>query len=213
MTRNILVLAAALATFAPLAARTITLTAEDCDQMALISSRNPRLSWVGVHYGTDVVFNGHQFYMVPGSALLMRFPLDPIPPDQRILKAELTIPPNYVAGAPKVLVRRLLADWGTGVCHLYSRTYPKKVEWSQPGGRGASDRAAKDSAVFHVKAVGEHTVDVTEDIELWYTGGSTNRGWILNLENDLGAIYFPSPYSPTVNGGKQWKLVITFEPK
>jgi len=200
----------------PASARTITVTAEDCDQMAFISSAAPRLSWAMSQgpanvFGTQPSLHWHS----PGMTLLMRLPItELVPPGQRITKAELTIAPHYVAGTPSIQVRRVLAEWGTGVCHQYRMTYPQKLEWAQPGGRGAAtDRTAKDSAVFKIAKVGEHTVDLTEDVELWYTGGAANRGWILSRENNDGAVYFPSPYSPYHAGGKQWKLQITFEPK
>lgn len=197
-------------------ARTITLTAEDADEMASISSAAPRLSWVMGPANNPTIFNTQPtLYWHSPIAILMRFPIkDQIPKGQRITKAELTIVPHYVAGTANIQVRRLLAEWGTGVCHQYRITYPKKLEWTQAGGRGgATDRAAKDSAVFKITKVGEYTVDVTEDIELWYTGGAVNRGWILTHENDLGVFYIASPYSPQLGGGKQWKLQITFEPQ
>jgi hypothetical protein len=200
---------------AALNARTITLTAEDCDQMAVLSSKAPRLSWAAV-LGAESVYNTEtQLHLFPEKALLMRFDLRKIPPDQRITKAELTLPVDYLGGGnANITVRRLLADWGTGVCHTYRRTYPERIEWNQAGGRGAAtDRSNKDSAVFRVEKVGEYTVDLTEDMELWYTNAAPNRGWILIIENSSGVIYTSSPYSPHDHGGKRWKLQITFEPK
>lgn len=195
-------------------ARTITLTADDADEMASISPLAPRLSWVmGPQPG---VFNTQPtLYWESRIALLMRFPItDHVPKGQRVTKAELTIIPNYVAGAVNIQVRRLLAEWGTGVCQQYRMTYPKKVEWNQPGGRGAgTDRTAKDTAMFKIIKVGEHAVDVTEDIELWYTGGAPNRGWIFTHERDVGIAYFASPYAPQTAGAKTWKLQLTFEPQ
>ena len=198
-------------------ARTITLTAESCDQMACLSANAPRLSWAMIQSGPGV-FNAHpQFQFSGKQALLMRFPFtDIIPKGQRITKAEFTINPTYLAGtAAHVQIRRVLAEWGTGVCHQYRLTHPQKLEWSQPGGRGAgTDRAAKDTALIKVTKVGEYTVDVTEDVELWYTGASANRGWILTLEKDGEHIYLPSPYTVGyVGGAKAWKMQITFEPQ
>ncbi len=214
--KTILSLVAGIALFnlqGKLEARTITLTADDCDQMAALTPIAPRLSW-GLSQQTPGVFFGQpQLYFVNNLALLLRFPVaDLIPKGQRITKAEFTITPNYVAANPTVRVRRVLAEWGPGVCHQYRMTYPKKVEWAQPGGRGAAvDRSDKDSAVFKMSKVGEHTADVTEDIELWYTGAANNRGWILTL--DEGVVYLPTPYSLPGTTGKQWKLQITFEPQ
>lgn len=197
-------------------ARTITITAEDCDQMAAINGLAPRLSWATTQPSQGIFSTQPHLMWNSKIALLMRFPItDIIPKNQRVTKAELTLSPTYLAGGtPQIHVRRVLAEWGAGVCHDYRMTYPKKIEWANPGGRGAgADRTIKDSAVFKFAKVGEQTVDVTEDIELWYTGGSTNHGWILTMEKDGEHIYLPSPYAPYVNGGKSWKLQITFEPK
>lgn len=199
---------------APLQARTIKLTAEDCDEMAAISALAPRLSWV--MGPTPAIFKTQPALFWEGRiALLMRFPVkDYIPRDQRVTKADLTIAPSYLLGKPEIHVRRILAEWGTGVCHQYRMTHPQKLEWTQPGGRGNStDRASKDSAVFKLAKTGEHTVDVTEDIELWYTGAAANRGWIFTLEPLGYHTYVPSPYSPRQGGAKLWKLQITFEPQ
>lgn len=230
MTMNMLVKSSfALATLAivilPAFARTITVTADACDQMACLSAEAPRLSWAMVRSGTGVFDAQPQMRWNGKMTLLMRFPItDIVPKGQRITKAEFTITPNYTperniainamgGRGAHVHVRRALAEWGTGVCHQYRMTYPTKQEWAQPGGRGAgSDRTAKDSAMFKVTNVGEYTVDVTEDIELWYTGGAPNRGWIMNIDEGEH-IYLASPYTTSHYGGaKHWKLQLTFEP-
>lgn len=196
-------------------ARTITLTAEDCNQMAAISALAPRLSWALSQQHPGVFYTQPQIYWNSNIALLMRFPIaETIPKGQRVTKAELSIHPTYVAGLASIHVRRVVAEWGPGVCHQYRMTYPKKVEWAQSGGRGAAtDRTDKDSAVYKIAKIGgEFTVDLTEDIELWYTGGVPNRGWIFVM-NEGSHVYLPSPYAPQGGGGKQWKLQITFEPQ
>jgi hypothetical protein len=200
---------------APLPARTITLTAEDCDQMAAISSQAPRLSWAITQPGPGVFNTQPDLQWNSNIAVLLRFPFtEKIPTGQRITKADLTLNPSYLAGAPELHVRRILAEWGTGVCHQYRMMYPQKLEWTQPGGRGAAtDCHTRSSAVFKFAKVVEHTVDLTEDVELWYTGAATNRGWILTIENPGTHVYLPSPYSPITGGSKHWKLQITFEPK
>jgi hypothetical protein len=211
---KLLALALVPALAGPLPAKTLTLTAEDCDRMAVLSAKLPRASWAAVLVAQSTYNTESQLQLWPDMAVLLRFPLDTIPKDQRITKAELTVACEYVAGTPAVSVRRLLAEWGHGACYQYRMTYPEKLEWAKPGGRGAStDRAARDSAVFKIGAVGEHTVDVTEDIDLWYTGAVANRGWILAIENQSGPAYLASPYAPHYGGGKKWKLRITFEPK
>jgi hypothetical protein len=198
----------------PLPARTITLTADDCDQMAVLSARAPRLGWAVTQAGAGVFYTIPQLQLYPDMALLMRFPLDKLPKGQRITKAELTLTAEYVAGAPQIGVRRLLADWGPGVCQRYRRTFPKKEEWAEAGGRGTpGDRAAKDSGVFRIDKAGDYTVDVTEDVELWYTGATANRGWILAIGNGQGVVYLSSPYAPQLGTGKRWRLRVTFEPQ
>jgi hypothetical protein len=199
----------------PLAARTITLTGEDCDQMAVLSAKAPRLGWAAQQVTTAAYNNEPSVQLFDDMAILLRFPLDKIAKGQRITKAELTMSGEYVAGVPLTIsVRRILADWGHGVCHRYRRTYPKMEEWTTPGCRGAStDRANKDSGVLRFTVVGSQTVDVTEDIELWYTGGSANRGWVLILDSPGAAAYLPSPYTAGGGGSKQWKLQKTFEPQ
>jgi hypothetical protein len=203
-----------LMTASALDARTITLTAEDCDQMAVLNAKTPRLSWAGYQAAPGAFTSQNSMQLFPDMSLLMRFSLAKIPKGQRITKAELFLPVDYVAGKPEVSVRRLVADWGLGVCHQYRRTYPDKVEWIQAGARGAStDRTNKDSAVFRPEKVGDYTADVTEDVELWYTNAAPNRGWILAIENNDGPFYTPSPYDPHSAGSKRWKLQITFEPQ
>src|SRR5262249_4616777 len=131
----------------PLAARTITLTAEDCDMMAVLSPQAPRSSWAATRLSPGVVDASQGLQMDQNMTLLMRFPLTKIPKGQRITKAELTFKAEYLDGKPKMHLRRVLAEWGPGVCHLYRRTVPKKVAWAQPGGRGgATDLANKESA-------------------------------------------------------------------
>lgn len=212
LARLALAVAALALTAGPLTARTITLTGADCTQMAVISEKAPRLSWASILMGQGAYDASHSVQLLGRSmALLIRFPLDQIPKGQRITRAELTVEPNYVAGDCRLQVRRLLADWGHGVCHQYARTYPKKLEWAQPGGRGgARDRADRDSALIKFSAIGKYRTDVTEDIDLWYTGAVANRGWIMVM--DAGLAYFPAPYDPA-GDGKSWTLQITFEPK
>jgi hypothetical protein len=89
---------------------------------------------------------------------------------------------------------------------------PKKVEWAQAGARGVStDRATKPSAVIRSPGNGEKVVNVTEDVELWYTSAAPNHGWMLSLEDQDGYIRAPSPI---YTGGRgAWKLRVTYEPE
>jgi hypothetical protein len=197
------------------AARTITLTTADCDEVAVLSALSPRMSWAITQGQPDIFLTQSRLLWNSKMTVLLRFPIQTlIPPGQRITKAEFTLVATYVSGLPVVQIRRALAEWGPGVCHQYRMTFPKKLEWSQPGGRGAAvDRAAKDIALFRVAKVGEYTGDVTEDIELWYTGAVPNRGWIMAFESEGHHIYLTSPYTPTAAPNHEWKLQLTFEPK
>jgi hypothetical protein len=197
-----------------LSARTIMLTAEDCDMIAVLSARAPRLSWATYQPNANAYTSAVRLHFLSNVSVLLRFPLERIPTGQRITRAELTMTASYLAGKPEVHIRRVLAEWGTGVCHQYRLAYPEKLEWARPGGRGsATDVAAKETAVLRLEKIGNYTADVTEDIELWYTGGAANRGWLLYLEPAGSAAYFAPPYSPLDGAGKQWKLQITFEPR
>jgi hypothetical protein len=196
-----------------LPARTITLTAEDCDLMAILSAKIPRSSWIATHVTTGGYNAEPTLHFYADMAILMRFPLDQVPKGQRIVKAELSLYAEYAPNPSDLSVRRLLADWGHGTSHQYRMTFPKKVEWDKPGGRGAAtDRAARDTAMFKVNKAGDHAVDVTADVDLWYTGATANRGWILTIENGV-SFYASAPYSPHYMVGKRWKLQITFEPQ
>jgi len=187
-------------------ARTITLTADDCDQIAVISETHPRLGWAVALMGPAVYDTHTQLNLFPDMSILMRFPLDGIPKAQRITKAEFSFTVNYVGNTKEIHLRRLLAEWGTGVCHDYRMLHPKKLEWAKPGGKGiTSDRANKVSAVFRLDKAATYTADVTEDVELWYTRAVPNRGWVMSL--DEGGAYL----LPIYPNGSNWKLQITYE--
>ncbi|MBM4071796.1 MAG: hypothetical protein FJ271_23150 [Planctomycetes bacterium] len=190
-------------------AKTILITDEESDQMAAISGDAPRLSWAGME-SVPGVWNIFYLELYPNRALLIRFPLDKIPKRQRVTKAEVIVPVDYVypANEPRLYVRRLLAEWGPGVCHLYRMTSPKPVEWKVPGAKGSgSDRIAKPQVLKPV--TGETIINVTEDVELWYSGVVRNHGWMLSNE-DSGLIRMGSW---AFGGRGRWKLRITYEPE
>lgn len=194
---------------APGHAKTILITDEETDQMAAISADAPRLSWAGME-SVPGVWNVFYLELYPNRAVLIRYPLEKIPKGQRVTKAELIVPIDYVypANEPRLYVRRLLADWGPGVCHQYRTTRPKPVEWKVPGAKGSgSDRIAKPQ-VFKV-TTGELTINVTEDVELWHSGASRNHGWMMSNE-DSGLIRMGSW---AFGGRGRWKLRITYEPE
>lgn len=198
-----------LASAAP--AKTILLTDVDCERMAFIQAGAPRWSWGGYDITTSSQSTA-QFYMYADRAFFICFPLDKIPKGQRILKAELIFQSTLqTPGEQKLFLRRILAPWGAGVCWQYRQIRPTRDEWKSPGGRGAgTDRAAKASAVIRCNGAGEKVVNVTEDVELWYSGASPNHGWMLSVED-------PEIYvlllSPVWSNRGSWKLQITYEPE
>lgn len=194
------------------AARTIVLTDEDCEKMACISAESPKSGWAAMEAQTST-FTTAYLEFFPGRNFLIRFPIERIPKGQKITKAELQFVTNYQGAAEQRLyLRRVLVDWGVGVCWQYRMQRPKKLEWSQPGCAGATkDRAARATAVIRSPASGEKLVNVTEDVELWYTGASKNYGWSLSLEDQEGYIRVHSPLYPPGRGS--WKLRVTYEPE
>lgn len=198
---------------APAVARTIVITDADCERMAAISSEAPRLGWAGAAY-TTAEYGNSAIYITQKSAFLIVYPLDRIPPGQRIVKAEWTVP--YLQAFPlatgsRIQVRRILQEWGPGVSHLYRMTRPQRLEWHTPGAHGAGqDRSTKATAVVTIKGTGEHTFNVTEDVELWYTGAVPNFGWLLTADDPDS---FFNMHSPFWNGAKGFKLRITYEPQ
>lgn len=191
-------------------AKTVVLTDVDCEQMAAISAEAPLLSWAGYHASAGV-FAPVYIELVPGRAFLIRYPIDKvIPPGNRITQAEWVVPVVYCPREQKLLVHRLLGEWGAGVSHLYRSVRPQKVEWNTPGAGGASsDRAIKASAAVRVTDIGEQIINVTQDVELWYSGASKNAGWIVTIETK-GFVRLSSPMWMTRGN---WKLRITYEPE
>jgi hypothetical protein len=209
--QGIAALAAVLLTVAALPARTIVVSDEECDRMAAISADAPRLSWATYLAGTGIYSTQYTIDLRKGKAFLIHYPIDKIPKGQRITKAELVVPVHQVEGEQKLVVRRLVADWGAGVCHDYRMIRPKKVEWAKPGARD-NGLDAKPTTSVRVSQPGEQILNVTEDVELWYTKAATNHGWIFTTEYDSPSIQLVSPISDYPPGRGKWKLRITYEP-
>ncbi len=193
-------------------ARTIVITDEDCELMASISASAPRVGWAGISYGPGEYINS-QIDVTTKTSFLIAYPLDRIPANHRITKAELTIPYDLLAPPTGVRtqVRRLLVDWGPGVCHQFRRTRPERLEWNTPGAMGfGTDRAVKPTASALLKGAGEHTFNVTEDVELWHSGAAGNHGWLITTDDPIAYLRLSSPFW---SGAKRWKLRITFEPR
>jgi len=181
--------------------------------MAAISADAPHMSWAATVYGTAVEYSNHVIDLTPKQAFLIRYPLESLPRGQRITKAELIVPFSQVspAGGVRVQVRRLLKEWGAGISYQYRMTRPQRVEWHTPGARGlGQDRAAEATATATLKGLGEQIFNVTEDVELWYTGATANNGWVLSAEDQDVFVRLRSPY---YGYPKYWRLRITFEPE
>jgi hypothetical protein len=198
----------------PVQARTIVLTDEDCERIAALSPDAPRLSWAIAEAGPAVYSNKSVLQLRNGRAFLIAFPLDKIPKGQRITNAELIMPVHFVEGEERVTIRRILGNWGAGVCYRHRMIRPKLVDWAQPGASAPSaDCAAKASAQVRINAIGDKTVNVTEDIELWYTGAAANQGWMFRVEDQNSQIQLLWPLSTYPAGRGRWKLRITYEPE
>ena len=196
----------------PLFARTITVTDINCRRIAVISSEAPRSSAAGIQ-SSNGEFSNFFADIYSTGAVLIQFPLDRVPAGQRITNAELIVPLIYVYPAveQRFYVRRLIGDWGPGVSHQYRMTRPMKVEWTQPGARGAAtDRVARPTAVLRTSTAGDHSLNVTQDVELWYSGQVPNHGWIMTVDDPNVLLRFGSP---TYNGKGLWKLHVTYEPE
>jgi hypothetical protein len=190
----------------PLAARTVTLKPEALDAFAVLSEANTMNGWAAYNYdytryAADSAGGG------PATSYLLRYSLDQIPKGMRITHAEWTIAHN-VSGA-NVSVWRVLAEWGLGACFQYRETYPKKIEWSVAGARGKStDRATNPTAKGQFVNGQLLSVNVTQDVEMWYNGAAPNRGWLITFDS------FALLHSPTHGGHRtKWTLTITYEPE
>lgn len=192
-------------------ARTIVIDTTEADKMAVLSDIAPRMSWAATEV-TPTIFNAGSIDLAQGKSFLIRYNLRSIPPGQRITYAELLLPLRSTAGTdPRFYLWRILADWGLGVCHLYRFTYPARQEWAVPGARGfSSDRATRPSAVVRVTSTGELALNVTEDVELWYTGAAPHFGWLFTVEDPETMVRFSSPAWDAV---ESWRIRITYEPE
>jgi len=203
---------AALGPTATANARTIELTDYDCDRMAVLSPQAPLSGWATSEVSPGE-FSTVQLDLRIERAMLLRYPLDRIPTGQRITRAEWVVPIalSIPAGPQRMLVRRIIGPWGVGVSHQFRMQRPKQVPWTTPGAASAgADRAAQPSAIARCDGPGEVTINVTEDVELWYTGAAENQGWLLSVEDPAALIRLNSPFW---TGHGNYKLRITYEPE
>ncbi|NQU09719.1 hypothetical protein HQ590_02935 [bacterium] len=193
----------------PAGARTIVLTQTDTVKIASISQAHPRSSWAAEDRAG--YFGVGDLIAAPESAVLIQWPLDRIPRQQRIVNAELTLPVHIPPGAgTRLYLWRLVAPWGRGVSHLYRQVRPDRLRWSIPGARGTGvDRAIAPTRVYAFGTAPQETrLDVTADIQLWYHGTVPNHGWMIATEDANTAV----PLLPPLYG-YLWTLRITYEPQ
>ena len=216
--RSVLAGVAALGFALPAAARTFIIESSEIDRAGAIAADAPLMSWASVRpwapwAPATPIYSSNFTDLMLGVSMLVRFPLAKLPAGQKITSAEMVIPVATMGGnAVRFHLWRVLPEWGPGVSHLYRSTRPVKVPWTVPGARGvATDRAVQPTAIVRVDAIGEQVINVTEDIELWYTGSAPNNGWIFTVE-DIGTfVRLPSPTYPVST--QVWRLRITCEPE
>lgn len=196
-------------------ARTVTLTAADCDLMATISAQGPGYGWMG-RLVREGQFTTNTVNASGNAAILLRFRLDQIPKDQQIVRAELLLPLSRMGGRGSVANRnvrlfvwRLKQPWGVGASYLNRMVRPERVAWAQPGARGiGSDRASNPTGeMFLTNETGEIAFNVLNDVELWVSGSIPNHGWIVCTEDPKEVVELVFP----LTSPDSWKLRITYE--
>jgi hypothetical protein len=184
------------------------------DRYAVLTEEAPTAS----HAAWETVANGgvwasHIAAIANNRSILIHYDLSSLPKGMRITNAELVLPVyTYSPTDVRFFVYRVLADWGNGASYKYRFNTPeKKVEWSSPGARGGStDRATGSTASYRVKAAGPVTLNVTSDVEMWYTKAAPNNGWMFTVEEPGAIVGF---YSHTYVGYASWVLRVTYEPE
>jgi hypothetical protein len=195
---------------APIAhARTIELSDIDADLIACIRPECPRMSFAGYEIAPGV-FTSDYIGLRPKVSMLIRVPLDKIPAGMRITKAEWIIHVAYQShDTARMHAWRMTTEWGIGACYQYRMTRPKPIPWAVEGARGsATDRAEDPTAIAETRSAKDVNLNVTQDVELWYSGAAPNYGWMFTNEDDID--FRLNPPASTTRG--TWKLRITYEP-
>lgn len=210
--RNLVLFLVLLVASRSASARTIIMDARDCDRMASIAEAAPRQSWAMNERSTGT-FDTARVHLAPQRSLLIRFPLSKIPSKQRIAHAELLLPlVDFGGNEPRFYLWRIIANWGAGVSYLNRLAVPDVKPWVKPGARGhSSDRATRPTDIVRLTERKEVAINVTEDVNLWYSGIANNNGWMLSVEDPEVAVYFASPLWE--GSDQTWKLRITYEPQ
>ncbi len=185
------------------------------DQFAYLAEEAPlasHASWE-VSGANTGVWSSHIAVASNNHSILIHYDISSIPKGMRITNAELVLPIyTYSPADTRFFIYRVLADWGNGASYKYRYNTPeKKVPWSMPGARGGStDRATGSTASARVKAAVPVTLNVTSDIEMWYTKAAPNNGWMITVEEPSAMVAF---YSHLYSAYAPWTLRVTYEPE
>ncbi|OGV62787.1 MAG: hypothetical protein A2498_02560 [Lentisphaerae bacterium RIFOXYC12_FULL_60_16] len=192
-------------------AGTIIIDSTGIDRVAGIVEWAPRQSW-SLNEQPEGRAHNTSVGLVQGRGLLVRFALDAIPKGNRIIHAELVVNvPTTQGNEPRFYLWRILAEWGIGVCHQFRMTHPKPLAWTRPGARAFStDRATRPTDIVRIRTPGDVTINVTEDVDLWYTGTVPNHGWLFTVEDPAISLAF---HTPLTKEPGRWLLRVTYEPE
>ena len=72
------------------------------------------------------------------------------------------------------------------------------------------DRAAKPTVSVRLPAANTTVVNVTQDVEMWYSQRARNEGWIVTTDQPNCMVRLNSP---SFIGASTWILRITYEPE
>lgn len=192
-------------------ARTITIEDSKITHIAHVGPEVPQASWIG-STSTTGIYTTSMLEMTPGRRLLIQYPLDQIPAGQRIVSAQWVFPVTYAPfDAQRLFVWRVLQPWGLGVNLAMRIQVPNPIPWSSPGADAPGiDRAITPTATIPINGAQEYVIDVTQDVELWYTGVAPNHGWVMALDEGNRYVRLASPL---YTNKSVFTLRITYEPE
>lgn len=189
-------------------------TVDYVDQFAFLTEEAPLSSDAGHEASPNGGLWGSSLAMLTNThSMLIRYDVSSIPKGMRITNAELVLPVyTYSPTDVRFFVYRMVSEWGNGASYKYRiHTVDKKLEWAMPGARGGStDRATGSTASVRLKAAGEVTLNVTSDVEMWYTKAAPNYGWMFAVEEPGALVGF---YGHIYHGYSPWVLRVTYEPE
>lgn len=122
---------------------------------------------------------------------LLAFDISSLPAGATITAATLTLNCSSEDAATDfdVAVHRALLQWYEGIRNGATpaedgstwdwRNWNGSVAWGAEGGQSGTDYAASATATTTITGTGNHTWDVTADVQAWYAGTATNYGWFI----------------------------------